>query len=130
MKARYTGNYLHGELDKNGCHLIHALSLSSKKIEEIVFGFLYFQDSLIFYCSAPLSSALWVKFYPMETICLKCQILFSWINKKNITNLSSAELVQIVVKVYAWFRLLIVGTLLVQLAIHLLADLQMFFLMV
>ena len=28
----------------------------------------------------------------METICMKCQILFSGKNKKNITNLSSAEL--------------------------------------
>ena len=30
---------------------------------------------------------------------MKCQILFSWENKKNITNLSSAELAQRVVKV-------------------------------
>ena len=34
----------------------------------------------------------------METICIKCQILFSWKNKKNITNLSSAELAKTVVK--------------------------------
>ena len=35
----------------------------------------------------------------METICMKCQILFSLKSKKNITNLSSAELVQSIVKV-------------------------------
>ena len=28
---------------------------------------------------------------PMETICMKCQIVFPGKNKKNITNLSSAE---------------------------------------
>ena len=38
------------------------------------------------------------KLSPMETICMKCQILFSWKNKKNI-NLSFAEFVQTVVKV-------------------------------
>ena len=32
-------------------------------------------------------------------ICMKCQILFVGKNKKNITNLSSAELAKIVVKV-------------------------------
>ena len=37
--------------------------------------------------------------FPMETICMKCQILFSWRNKKNIMNLSSAENAQRVVKV-------------------------------
>ena len=35
----------------------------------------------------------------METICMKYQILFSGKNKKNITNLSSAELALRVVKV-------------------------------
>ena len=34
----------------------------------------------------------------METICIKCQILFSGKNKKNIINLSSAEFVLRVVK--------------------------------
>ena len=37
----------------------------------------------------------------METICIKCQILFSGKNKKNFINLSSAELAQRVVKVKA-----------------------------
>ena len=37
----------------------------------------------------------------METICLKCEILVSGINKKNTTGLSSAELAQRVVKVKA-----------------------------
>ena len=35
----------------------------------------------------------------METICMKCQILFSEKNKKNIINLSSAELAKRVVMV-------------------------------
>ena len=34
------------------------------------------------------------KLSPMETICMKCQILFSRKNKKNIVNLLSAELAQ------------------------------------
>ena len=34
-----------------------------------------------------------------ETICMKCQILFTGKNKKNIINLSSAEYAQRVVKV-------------------------------
>ena len=36
---------------------------------------------------------------PEETICTKCQVLFYEKNKKNTTNLSSAELAQGVVKV-------------------------------
>ena len=36
---------------------------------------------------------------PVETICVKCQILFSEKNNKNITGLSSAELAQRVVKI-------------------------------
>ena len=39
------------------------------------------------------------KLSPMETICMKCQILFSGNNKKNIINLPSAEFAQRVVKV-------------------------------
>ena len=39
------------------------------------------------------------KLSPLLTICLKCQILFSWKNKKNIINLLFAELAQRVVKV-------------------------------
>ena len=34
-----------------------------------------------------------------ETICMKCQSLYPWTNKKNNINLSSAELAQRVVKV-------------------------------
>ena len=41
------------------------------------------------------------KLSPEETICLKCQSLFSGEIKKNIVNLSSAELAQRVVKVKA-----------------------------
>ena len=33
----------------------------------------------------------------LETVCMKCQILFSGKNKKTITNLSSAEIAQSVV---------------------------------
>ena len=40
-----------------------------------------------------------ILFFLMETICMKCQILFSGKNKKNIINLSSAELAQREVKV-------------------------------
>ena len=36
---------------------------------------------------------------PMETICMKCQKLFSGKNMKNITNMTSAKLAQRVVKV-------------------------------
>ena len=39
------------------------------------------------------------KLSPKETICMKCQILFSGKNKKNIINLSSAENAKRVVKV-------------------------------
>ena len=39
------------------------------------------------------------KLSPMETICMKCCILFSVKNKKIIINLSSAELAQRVVRV-------------------------------
>ena len=39
------------------------------------------------------------KLSPLETICMKCQILFPGENKKTITKLSSAELSQRVVKV-------------------------------
>ena len=39
------------------------------------------------------------KLSPMETICMKCQILFSEKNKKNIINMSSAEFSQTGVKI-------------------------------
>ena len=39
------------------------------------------------------------KLSPKETICMKCQNLFSGKNKKNIINLLAAELAQIVVKI-------------------------------
>ena len=37
----------------------------------------------------------------METICMKCQILFFWKNKKNITNLSSADTAKRILKACA-----------------------------
>ena len=43
------------------------------------------------------------KLSPMETICMKCQILFSGKNKKNVINLSSVELAKTVVKVKEQF---------------------------
>ena len=45
--------------------------------------FFYFSYKIEFDTSCKLS--------PKETICMKCQILFSRKNKKNITSLSSAE---------------------------------------
>ena len=50
---------------------------------------------------------------PMETICMKCQILFSEKNKKNIINLSSSELAKraVTVKlVFALFQLMESGS--------------------
>ena len=41
-----------------------------------------------------------------ETICMYCQIMFSGKNKKNITNLSSAELTQRDVKVKVYGHIL------------------------
>ena len=38
-------------------------------------------------------------FHAIETICMKCPVLFFGKNKKNIINLSSAEFAQRVVKV-------------------------------
>ena len=52
--------------------------------------FSYFSQKTGFDISCKLS--------PIKTICMKCQILFSGKNKKNI-NLSSAELAKRVVKV-------------------------------
>ena len=43
------------------------------------------------------------KLSPKETICMKCKILFSGKNKKNIINLLSAENAQRVVKVNTYF---------------------------
>ena len=56
----------------------------------IVFFFLFFLR-IGFDISCKLS--------PFETVCMKCQILFCGKNKKNITNLSSAESAQRVVHV-------------------------------
>ena len=41
------------------------------------------------------------KLSPLEAICMKCQLLLSGRNKKNISNLPSAEFAQIVVRVNA-----------------------------
>ena len=58
--------------------------------DNILKYFSYFSEKTDFDISCKLS--------PMETVCIKCQILFSRENKKNI-NLPSAELAQRVVKV-------------------------------
>ena len=55
---------------------------------EIFFFFFPEKQDLIFHANCPL-----------ETICMKCQILFHGKNKKYIINLLSAELAQRVVKV-------------------------------
>ena len=43
------------------------------------------------------------KISPKETVCMKCQSLFSVKNKKNIINLASAESAQRVMKVITLF---------------------------
>ena len=58
---------------------------------EIVFFFFFFFQNTGFDISCKLSS--------METICMKCEVLFSGKNKKNITNVFSSEFAQRVVKV-------------------------------
>ena len=58
---------------------------------DIVQYFCYFAQKTGFDSSCKLST--------METICMECRILFSGKDKKNITNLSSAEIAQRVVKV-------------------------------
>ena len=60
-------------------------------LDDILKCITYFFQKTGFDISCKLSS--------METSCMKCQILFSEKNKKNITNLSSADLAQRVVKV-------------------------------
>ena len=63
-------------------------TLSKISADDILKQFSYFPQKQDWTFHANLS--------PMETICMKCQILFSG---KNITSLSSAELAQKVVKV-------------------------------
>ena len=53
--------------------------------------FSYFSQKTGFDISCKLS--------PMQTICMRCQILFPGKNKKNIINFSSAEVAERVVKV-------------------------------
>ena len=52
----------------------------------LFFFFFYFSQKTGFDISCKLSPS------PLETICMKCQTLFSGKNKKNIINLASAEL--------------------------------------
>ena len=59
--------------------------------------FSYFSQKTDFDISCKLS--------PMETICIKYQNLFSGKNKKNITNLYSAELAKRGVALYMEYRL-------------------------
>ena len=59
--------------------------------DDILKYFSYFSQKTGYDISCKLS--------PKETICMKCRILFSGKNKKNIINLSSAENAQRVVKV-------------------------------
>ena len=60
--------------------------------DDILKYFSYFLQKKGFDISCKLS--------PVETICMKCQILFSGKNKKTVTNLLSAEIAQRVVKQY------------------------------
>ena len=64
---------------------------SKNSADDILNCFSYFSQKTGFDISCKLS--------PLETICMKCQILFSRKNKKTIINLLSAELAQRVVKV-------------------------------
>ena len=61
-----------------------------------IFSRLHFE---IFFLFFPEKEDLTFHANCFKSICMKCQILFSRKNKKNITNLSSAELVKRVVKV-------------------------------
>ena len=69
-------------------HLAHWVKIS---LDDIFKYFFYFTQKTGFAISCKLS--------PLETVCMKCQILFCGKNKENIANLLSAELAQRVVKV-------------------------------
>ena len=64
------------------------------------FGVKFSDDILKYFSGFDISG----KLSPTEKICQKCQILFPLTNKKNITNLSSAELAKRVVKVNRFLR--------------------------
>ena len=74
-------------------HVIFSMlnTLVKSTTDNILKHFSYFSQKTGFDSSCKLS--------PMETICMKCQILFSGKNKKTIANLSSTELVKRVIKV-------------------------------
>ena len=74
------------------CRLFFLLSMQDIIISRQHFDFFsYFSHRKGFHISC--------KLFPMETIGMKCQILFSGKNKKNVINLSSAEFAQRVAKV-------------------------------
>ena len=52
-----------------------------------------FQQTAVFLSFPETGFGVSCKLSLMETICMKCQLLFSGENKKNITNLSPVELV-------------------------------------
>ena len=56
-------------------------------------------DNILKYFSYFSQETGFVMSYKLETVCMKCQILLSGENKKNIIKLSSAHLAQRVVKV-------------------------------
>ena len=56
-------------------------------------------DDILKYFSQKTDFDISCKLSPVETICRKCQILFFRKDKKNITDLSSLELTQRLVKV-------------------------------
>ena len=55
--------------------------IAGLKFQQTTFETLFFLKLVLIFC----------KFSPEETICMKCQSLFSWVNKKNIIKMSSAE---------------------------------------
>ena len=77
-------------LQKFLCLMLSMLGKNFSRQQSEIF-FLIFQKKMGFDISCKLS--------PQETICMKCQCLFSGKNKKNIFNLLSAKFAQRVAKV-------------------------------
>ena len=75
--------------------IIETPSILGKNFSRWLFWNIFF---FIFYFSQKTDFELSCKLSPMEEVCMKCQILFSG-KKKTYINLSSAELVQRVIKV-------------------------------
>ena len=124
LEAPHQGNsteYRYPQLRKMKKYLLILLSKSFRK--SVFFGSIFFysgeifsrQHFEVFFLFFPrfwffmqIISDISCKLSPLETIFMKCLILFSGKNKKNITNLSSIELTQRVVKIKWKYYFLIV----------------------